>query len=70
MEINLTDAQLKQELEKWFKKYADDKNVWNRTKTGEFLKAKLDSLNHWKAAPRGNPSKGFRNMVQRMNYDD
>jgi hypothetical protein len=62
MEINITEKQLVNELEKFFKENSSNRNIWCQTELGKYLKNKINSLGYWKNAARGNPRKGFDKM--------
>ncbi len=70
MEIQINETQISNEIEKFFKKNQNNRNIWCSTILGKYLKEKLDSMGYWKNAPRGNPRKGYeksRETIARQN---
>ncbi len=59
----MSDAELAEELKKWFDKNLGTSNVWNKSKTGKVIKRELVKAGHFKSKPRGNPSEGKRQQL-------
>ena len=58
MNIQLTDQQLANAIIQWDTKTSSDRNRWSRDRVGLAIRQTVGE--HWKALPRGNPSKGAR----------
>lgn len=60
----MKDRELAAALESWFRAHEEDAHVW-RTPVGRVIRENLARRGNWKAAPRGNPHKGFEAMCHR-----
>ncbi len=54
----MTQKELYQELKAWFLRKKGNRNMWSDNPVGRLIQQELYYMAHWKAAPRGNPSKG------------
>lgn len=64
----MNDKELYEALNQWFNKQSYDKNTFSRG-IRLLIKNKLIKLKRWKVAKRGNPSMGFKNMLNFLNHD-
>jgi len=61
--MNKHTQNLINELKIYLDKHRNDPNFWNRDPIGKLIKEFCEHRGNFKAAPRGNPKKGFQNMM-------
>lgn len=62
----MKDKELAKLINEWFKTNSDDPNKWNRNAVGIAIQAGVDSCGNWKGAPRGNPRRAHKAMLETL----
>jgi len=57
------DTKLAVEIDLWFEKNKNNKNLWNNNEIGKTIKRSVTKKGNWKNAPRGNPAAGYQKAL-------